>query len=219
MGRFKATVPSRSRSRWSTATRYRRPFSILSCRRESITSLHELWRKIPLNVINAARRWCWISSTCRKDESRGARQSSQVRPRAEAQAKRRMKEPNHPWANRGLPRNPRQIRALCFRGTVQRRTCWRRCGRDLLQVSSDLNERAKSSLGQPGVAAKPQANTRALLPGDGAAKNLLEKMRKRSIAGVLVLAALFIFGLWVISFGPQGVRPRAAEPLTLTRAV
>src|ERR1039458_1214257 len=81
------------------------------------------------------------------------------------------------------------------------------------------NERAKSSLGQPGVAAKPQANTRALLPGDGAAKNLLEKMRKRSIAGVLVLAALFIFGLWVISFGPQGVRPRAAEPLPLTAEV
>jgi serine/threonine protein kinase len=43
-------------------------------------------------------------------------------------------------------------------------------------------------------------------------KQGLEKLRKASFAGVLVLAGLFILALWVISFGPQGVRPRAAEP-------
>jgi serine/threonine-protein kinase len=77
------------------------------------------------------------------------------------------------------------------------------------------NESAKSSLGQPGIAAKPQPGELSLLLGHGAAQNLLEQIRKKSVAGVLVLAGLFILGLWAISFGPQGVRSRAAEPLPL----
>jgi eukaryotic-like serine/threonine-protein kinase len=40
-----------------------------------------------------------------------------------------------------------------------------------------------------------------------------DKLRKLSFAAVVLLTGLFILGLWVISFGPQGVRPRAAEPL------
>ena len=80
-------------------------------------------------------------------------------------------------------------------------------------------EGRSSVLGQLGVAAKPRSSTRALLPGDGAAAKLLEQIRKKSIAGVLVLAGLFVFGLWVISFGPQGVRPRAAERLPLAGEV
>jgi serine/threonine-protein kinase len=38
------------------------------------------------------------------------------------------------------------------------------------------------------------------------------KIRKLSYSAVAVLAGLFILGLWAISFGPQGVQPRAAEP-------
>jgi eukaryotic-like serine/threonine-protein kinase len=41
---------------------------------------------------------------------------------------------------------------------------------------------------------------------------LLETIRKHSVAAVLVLAGIFIVGIWVISFGPQGVRPKAAAP-------
>jgi eukaryotic-like serine/threonine-protein kinase len=69
------------------------------------------------------------------------------------------------------------------------------------------------------VAAKPQPSAQALLPGHGAAGKLLEQIRERSVAGFLVLAGLFILGLWAISFGPQGVRSRAAEPLPLAGEV
>jgi hypothetical protein len=75
------------------------------------------------------------------------------------------------------------------------------------------NETAKSSLGQPGIATKPQPGALSLLLGHGAAQNLLEQIRQKSLAGVVILAGLFILGLWAISFGPQGVRSRAAEPL------
>ena len=62
----------------------------------------------------------------------------------------------------------------------------------------------------PTVASKPQPNAaHSLLP----AGKLLEQIRERSVAGVLVLAGLFILGLWAISFGPQGVRSRAAALL------
>jgi serine/threonine-protein kinase len=81
------------------------------------------------------------------------------------------------------------------------------------------NERAKSSAGQLGVAAKPRSSPRALPQGHGAAAKLLEQIRKKSFAGVLVVAGLFIFGLWVISFGPQGVRSRAAGPRPLAAEV
>jgi tRNA A-37 threonylcarbamoyl transferase component Bud32 len=70
-----------------------------------------------------------------------------------------------------------------------------------------------SALGQLGVVGKPRPSTPVLGPRDAAAENLLGKILKKSFAGVLVLAGLIIFGLWVISFGRQGVRPRAAAPL------
>ncbi len=81
------------------------------------------------------------------------------------------------------------------------------------------NERAKSSLGQPGIAAKLLSSAFSLPAGHGAAENLLEKMRKKSIAGTLVLAGVFIFGLWMISFGPRGGPTRAAELWSLAREV
>ncbi len=80
-------------------------------------------------------------------------------------------------------------------------------------------EGRSSALGQLGVAAKPPSSTRPLPLGHGAAENLLEKIGKKSYAGVLVLAGLFIFGFWTISFGPQAVRPRASEPMPPAREV
>jgi len=62
---------------------------------------------------------------------------------------------------------------------------------------------------EPAAAApKPPSSTLAPLLGKEAA----DKLRKLSIAAVVLFAGLFILGLWVISFGPQGVRPRAAAP-------
>ena len=69
-----------------------------------------------------------------------------------------------------------------------------------------MEESRSSVVGQLAAPAPPPAGTRQLLPGEPAAKNLLKKIRNKSYAGVLVLAGLFIFGLWVISFGPPGVR-------------
>jgi hypothetical protein len=86
-------------------------------------------------------------------------------------------------------------------------------------AAQTAKERTNSSLGQLGIAAKLRSSTRTLLLGYGAAEKLLEQIRKKSVAGVLVLAGLFILGLWVISFGPQRVRPRAAEPLPLAGEV
>jgi len=86
-------------------------------------------------------------------------------------------------------------------------------------AAQTANQRAEASLGQPGIAAKLLSSARSLPLGHSAAEKLLEKIRKKSFAGVLVLAGLFIVGLWVISFGPQGVRSRAAEPLPLAGEV
>jgi serine/threonine protein kinase len=68
------------------------------------------------------------------------------------------------------------------------------------------------------------ANSRPTLPvavakAVRAAEHPLDKFRKRSVAFVLALAALFILGLWVISFGPHEVRPRAAAPAPHVEAV
>jgi outer membrane biosynthesis protein TonB len=41
----------------------------------------------------------------------------------------------------------------------------------------------------------------------------MDQLRKMSFAGVVLLSGLFLLGLWVISFGPQKVHPRAAAPL------
>jgi serine/threonine-protein kinase len=78
-------------------------------------------------------------------------------------------------------------------------------------------ERAKSPPGQPAVAGKLLQNPRAL-PLRHGAENLLEKMRKRFLAGALLLAGLFILGVWVISFSSRAVRSKAAEPLPLAGA-
>jgi len=107
------------------------------------------------------------------------------------------------------------------------------CGMEIVQDIQKLREgreplsKTKATLpGLPAsrgapqtVAAKPQPSALSLLPWQGAAEKLLEQIRKRSVAGVLVLAGLFILGLWAVSFGPQGVRSRAAGPLPLADEV
>jgi serine/threonine-protein kinase len=69
------------------------------------------------------------------------------------------------------------------------------------------------------VPVMPVPMPRPLLPTDAATANLLKKIRNKSYVGVVVLAGLFIFGLWVISFGPQGVRPKAAASAPATREI
>jgi serine/threonine-protein kinase len=71
--------------------------------------------------------------------------------------------------------------------------------------------RGAASVGQPAIAAKLLSSARA----QGGEDNLLEKMRKQTLAGALVLVGLFIFALSVISFGPRGAQTRAAEALPL----
>ena len=79
------------------------------------------------------------------------------------------------------------------------------------------NEKATSSVE---AAAKPQSSARALPPGQGATENLLDKMRKKSFAGTLLLVGLLVFGLRVGHFvWPQEsprrnlAERRTAEPL------
>jgi serine/threonine protein kinase len=79
-------------------------------------------------------------------------------------------------------------------------------------------EGRSSALGQLGVAAKPRSNASALPLGQGAAENLRQKMRRRSLPGALLLAGLFFLGVWAISFGSRAVRPKAAQPLPLAGA-
>jgi eukaryotic-like serine/threonine-protein kinase len=87
--------------------------------------------------------------------------------------------------------------------------------------SANERERAKSSLGQPWIAAELLSSARSLPLGHDhdASDNPLEKIRRKSRAGALVLAGLLIFGLWVIAFGSPGLPPRAALPLPIGRAV
>jgi eukaryotic-like serine/threonine-protein kinase len=101
-----------------------------------------------------------------------------------------MQEGREPWSKAKLPGSP------ASRGAGQ-----------------TANERARLSLSQPGIAAQLLSSARSLPVGHGAGENLLEKIRKESLAGALVVVGLLIFGLWVISFGLQGVLPRAAGPL------
>jgi serine/threonine-protein kinase len=86
-------------------------------------------------------------------------------------------------------------------------------------AAQTANEGTNWSLGQLVIGAKPRLSARSLPLEHGAAENLLEQMWKKSFAGALLLVGLLVFGLWVISFGSQGVPPRAAEPLPLAREV
>ena len=86
-------------------------------------------------------------------------------------------------------------------------------------ASQTANEKPESSLNQLGIAGKPRSSTRAPLPADGAAANLLEQIQKKSFAGILVVAGLFIFTLWIISVGPKEGPSGAAEPLPPAREV
>ncbi len=106
-----------------------------------------------------------------------------------------LREGREPWSKAKLPGSPTS------RGAGQTAT-----------------ERVKSSLGQPGIAAK-LLSARSLPLGHGAAENLLEKLRGKSLAGALVLVGLLIFGLWAVSLGPKGVLPRAAGPMPLAGEV
>jgi serine/threonine-protein kinase len=81
------------------------------------------------------------------------------------------------------------------------------------QAAQTANDGAKSSLGEPGIAAQLLWSARSLpLEHDHSAENPLEKLRGKSLAGAFALIGLLIFGLWVISFGPRRL-PRAAGPL------
>jgi serine/threonine-protein kinase len=80
------------------------------------------------------------------------------------------------------------------------------------------NERGKSSLGQLGIAAKLGPSGRALPPGHGTTKDLLDKMRKRSLVGVFLLAGI-ILGIQVISNRGHQVPPRADGPVTTAKRI
>jgi serine/threonine protein kinase len=69
-----------------------------------------------------------------------------------------------------------------------------------------------SVFAQAAAPTRPVAR-RPLTLHDPVASNLLKQIRSKSYIGVSVLAGLFILGLSIISFGPQGMRPRAAEQL------
>ena len=62
------------------------------------------------------------------------------------------------------------------------------------------------------VPAKPQPGASLHIAALKAVHNPLEKIRNRSVVAVLLLAGLFILGLWFISFGSREVRSRAAAP-------
>jgi serine/threonine protein kinase len=102
-----------------------------------------------------------------------------------------LREGREPWNTAKLPASP-TIRA----------------------ASQAANDGAKSSLGEPWIAAQLLWSARSLpLEHDrDDAENPLEKFRRKSLAGAVVLVGLLIFGLWVISFGPRRL-PRAAGPL------
>ncbi len=90
-------------------------------------------------------------------------------------------------------------------------------------AGQNANQKVKASLGQPSlgqpslghprIAAQILSSARSVPLVRAADADLLATIRKKSLVGVFVLTGLFALGLWVISFGPQGVRPRAAEPL------
>ena len=103
-----------------------------------------------------------------------------------------LREGRAPWSQAKLPDSPTRIGA-----------------------AQTANERAKSSLGEPWIAAKLLSSARSLSGGrdHDAAENLLENIRRKSLAGALVLLGLLIFGLWAISFGAHRVLPRTAGPL------
>jgi serine/threonine-protein kinase len=103
-----------------------------------------------------------------------------------------LREGRAPWIQAKLPGSPTRIDA-----------------------AQTANERAKSALGEPWIAAKLLSSARSLPVGrdHDAAENLLEKIRRKSTAGALVLLGLLIFGLWAISFGAHRVLPRTAGPL------
>ncbi len=102
-----------------------------------------------------------------------------------------LREGREPWNTAKLPASP-TIRA----------------------AAQATNDGAKSSLGEPWIAAQLLWSARSLpLERDrDDAENPLEKFRRKSLAGAMVLVGLLIFGLWVISFGPRRL-PRAAGPL------
>jgi serine/threonine protein kinase len=75
------------------------------------------------------------------------------------------------------------------------------------RAGQTTREGAKASLGQPGIAAGLLLSARSLLPN-----NWLETIRKKSVAGALLLSGLLICGLGFVSFGPKALRPRIAAP-------
>jgi serine/threonine protein kinase len=96
-----------------------------------------------------------------------------------------LREGREPWSKTKLPGSPARSAAQTAKGS------------------------AKSSLGQHGIAAQLLLRARSLLVRRG----LPEKVRRNPLATVSVLVGLFIFGLWLVSFGIQKKLPRASAPL------
>jgi len=69
------------------------------------------------------------------------------------------------------------------------------------------------SLGQPRIADKLLQSARSLKWGHGATEILLERVRRNSLAGGVVLLGLLVFGLWIIASSTHRRLPRTAGPL------
>ena len=74
-------------------------------------------------------------------------------------------------------------------------------------------EESRSVFAHVAAPAKSVAYPRPLTSQDPIAANLLKHIRNKSYIGVSVLTGIFILGLSIISFGPRGMRTRAAETL------
>ena len=79
----------------------------------------------------------------------------------------------------------------------------------LRQATSGPATSGQAAPGQPMLAAKSPSSRRTLPQ----LNEVAAKFRKMSVAAVALVAGLFILALWFISLGPQGVQPRAAEPM------
>jgi serine/threonine-protein kinase len=76
-------------------------------------------------------------------------------------------------------------------------------------VAQTAQGRAKSSIGQHGSAALLLFHARSLLLSG----SLLQRARRNPLAAIPVLVGVFIFGLWLVSFGIQRKMPQASAPL------
>jgi serine/threonine protein kinase len=89
-------------------------------------------------------------------------------------------------------------------------------GRGLVKTQLAPQPSVKS---QPVEAVPAKSRSHAASSAVKVAVSPLDTVRKRSVIAVLVVAGLFILGLWMMSFGSHQVRSRAAAPLPHVEAV